>query len=129
VDIRDTPEYKALEAQVGIMKTMLDGVLNERHAARVAKVFDLKTLLGLVKNENFERERLGKLSDDALSILENELSAFASRVAAFQGSAVPFGEGELMNSEEEQVRERLYGYRRDAKQLDTTTGLGKIVGA
>jgi len=122
---------KALEDQVKKLSEWQAAFLNERLDERARKVIDLELQAGLVDEKNAEEElaRVKKLGIPALEALTERFEATVRILEALPTGPKAKYDREQARSIEEDVRQAMFGIRRDWKQIDPVTGLGNIVGA
>ncbi len=110
-----------METQNRTLKASLDTIAAERHAEKVKKLLELRSKAGLFEASklNEEATRLDKLSDQVLDQLTADAETILKNLPKPSGPKATYT-AEQINDNEERVRERLFGYRRDKD--------GKIVG-
>ena len=103
----------ALESANKELKTDLDRVIGEQHAARVNELLDLRLKAGLVEADKRgeEMSRLSELGDDTLNLLIKDTKAFIAHLPTPSEPKAKYT-AEQQTDAVESVRERLFGYRR-----------------
>ena len=109
----------ALETENKELKAYKAEVDKKERAAKINNLVDLKAKCGLIEEKDRAQAAMDaeKLTADALNALEMEMKAVQTKFesipkglkAKFEGSRNPARE------REEQVREAMFGYRRDDK--------------
>ena len=110
-----------LETSVKTLKASLDTIAAERHGEKVKKLLELRAKAGLFEAAKMgeEETRLGKLADAVLDQMVVDAETFIKNIPKPSGPKATYTAEQTIDNEE-RVRERLFGYRRDKD--------GKIVG-
>jgi len=111
-------ELETVKGEKQELESRLQAIEDERHAERVASAVDARMKAGIVKEADRQAEidRLTKLDDGALDLLEED----AVKVAENMAKAQPAGPKAKYSPEDrdtfeaavEDARERLFGHRR-----------------
>jgi len=116
---KDEP-FEKLEAQVKDLdkenkelKGKLAKIEEEKHMVLVGEVLDLREKAGLVKDRGQEVEGLKKLSAEVLNGMKADLATIIERMETSLGPRAKYT-AEHANKTIENVREQLFGFRRDA---------------
>jgi len=106
-------QVKDLDKENKELKGKLAKIEEEKHMVLVGEVLDLREKAGLVKDRGQEVEGLKKLSAEVLNSMKVDLEAINERLETTVGPRAKYS-AEHANKTIENIREQLYGFRRDA---------------
>jgi len=106
-------QVKDLDKENKELKGKLAKIEEEKHMVLVGEVLDLREKAGLVKDRGQEVEGLKKLSAEVLNGMKADLAAIIERMETSLGPRAKYT-AEHANKTIENVREQLFGFRRDA---------------
>jgi len=106
-------QLKELSAENKELKGKLAKIEEEKHMVLVGEVLDLREKAGLVKDRGQEVEGLKKLSAEVLNGMKTDLAAIIERMETSLGPRAKYT-AEHANKTIENIREQLFGFRRDA---------------
>jgi len=106
-------QMKDLDKENKELKGKLAKIEEEKHMVLVGEVLDLREKAGLVKDRGQEVEGLKKLSAEVLNGMKSDLSVIIEKQETFTGPRAKYT-AEHANKTIENIREQLYGFRRDA---------------
>jgi len=106
-------QVKDLDKENKELKGKLAKIEEEKHMVLVGEVLDLREKAGLVKDRGQEVEGLKKLSAEVLNGMKTDLAAIVERMETSLGPRAKYT-AEHANKTIENIREQLYGFRRDA---------------
>jgi len=106
-------QVKELDAKNKELLGKLAKIEEEKHMILVGEVLDLREKAGLLKDRGQEVEGLKKLSAEVLNGMKTDLAVIIERMETSLGPRAKYT-AEQANKTVEDVREHLFGFRRDA---------------
>ncbi len=106
-----------LEAENVALKGFKAEVEKKQRTAKIQTIVDLKTHCGMIEEKDRAQAHadLEKLSADALDAVEKELTVVQARIDSMPSGPKAKFQAEAQHNMVEDVRESMYGYRRDEK--------------